>query len=317
VVVVTYNSAKDIEACLSSALASTTGSALEVIVVDNASTDDTVAVARAIADQRPEVTVVANERNLGFGAACNQGVRLGSGEFVLLLNPDTVTHPGALDALLDVAARSGIGPVGGRTVDADGRLDPRSVQNAPSLLGNLAWMLASPVWGSRLPGPAGRLLGRNPALLDPATLSTERPVPVVIGCLLALRRDAWERLGGFDESFFMYGEDVDLSLRARRLGLTPVFTPDALITHLVGRSSETYAAKLVLAMCGRATVMARHWSPAEARLGRLLLVLGVGIRGLGERLHGGPGPWAETFAQRRKWSRGYPDGSAARNGSAA
>jgi GT2 family glycosyltransferase len=305
VVVVTYNNAADITDCLRSLLTTTVTTRLHVVVVDNASKDETVDLARRIADDDDRVAIIVNTANAGFGAACNQGAAAGDDQFVVLLNPDTVVHDGAVDALVAVADRPGIGPVAGRTVDSTGRIDPLSAQNVPSLRDTVWWALAIPVWGRRLPGWLGRALGRNPVLLSPDELAAERPVGVVIGCLLALRRSDWTALRGFDESYFMYGEDVDLSLRARAVGLIPTYTPDAVITHYVGRSSHTFGAKLIVAMSGRVTVMVRHWKPGRARLGQALLVAGTALRALGE-IRSPTRPWTETLAARDRWRHGYP-----------
>jgi GT2 family glycosyltransferase len=305
VVVVTHNNAADITACLRSLLATTHTTELRVVVVDNASQDCTVDLARSVAAEDGRVTVVVNDRNVGFGAACNHGATVGDDEFVVLLNPDTVVHASAIDALVAVASRPRIGPVAGRTVDSVGRIDPLSAQNVPSLRETAWWALAIQVWGRHLPGRLGRMLDRNPVLLSAGDLSAERPVGVVIGCLLALRRSDWNALKGFDESYFMYGEDVDLSLRARSAGLIPTYTPEAVITHYGGRSSKTFGAKLIIAMSGRATVMARHWSPVSTRLGQWLLVTGTAVRAIGE-LRSDTRPWTETFRARGQWRRGYP-----------
>lgn len=305
VVVVAYNNAGDVDACVRSVIETTETGWAEVVVVDNASTDGTLQQLRHLEIEFPQVVVVANTVNRGFAAACNAGARHGTGRVVTLLNPDTVTHANCMQALVALADRPGVGPAGGRTVDADGALDRRSVQRGPELRELLSWSVLLATWGRRVPGPVGRWLGRHRALLPTDCFGYEHPVPVVIGCLLALRRTEWDRLGGFDETYFMYGEDVDLSLRARAIGLTPTYTPDAVITHFVGKSS-TRAEKLTMSMRGRVTVLLRHWSRPRASAGRCLLLAGVGARAAVERLGGRPGPWTAVLRARHEWLRGWP-----------
>ncbi len=310
VVIVTFNNAREIHDCLSSLLAATHSLDLAVVVVDNASTDATTSIVGAYAVLEPRVTLLTNRENRGFGAACNQGAATVPSQFVVLLNPDTVTTDGAIDALVAAAATSdSLGPVGGRTVDRSGNVDPRSVQRAPTLGTLFSWAVAVPLLSRRLP-----LMSRwrtHPDVVDASLLLEQRSVEVVVGCLLCLRREHWELLGGFDERFWLYCEDVDLSLRAIEAGLTPTFTPAAEIMHLWGASSPTFGRKIVYLMRGRATLFQLHWSPVRARIGISLLVAGVGVRALGERVRRRPGAWSDAFSARAEWVGGWPGPEAA------
>ena len=274
-----------------------------MVVVDNASGDGT---AEMIRDEFPAVRLVALERNLGFAGGVNLAAESAEGEHVLLLNPDTVVHEGAVANLVAFArANPQHGLYGGRTLWPDGRVCAGSCWGQPSLwsLFCFATMLSSVFKGSRL---------FDPESLGGWERDSVREVGIVTGCLLLAPRAVWRRLGGFDERFFMYGEDADLSLRAWRAGHRPAITPDSVITHEVGVSSESRPDKLILLMRGKATLLRKHWSPLRRRLGIGFLLAGVAVRGLAPTAlrgrHGGqPSAWREVWRRRRDWVDGYPE----------
>jgi len=225
IVVVTYNSRQDLERCL----ASVTGERAprvdhEIVIVDNASSDDTVAYLRA---RWPGVRVIEAGANLGFAAANNVGIRQTFGELVLLLNPDTIIDAGAIDTLvqtLDTQSHAAI--VGPRITDADGR--------AELSFGRMISPLAEAVQKLLVIGSDRQW----PVVAPLVERMTQRPQVVdwVSGaCLLARRRDV-EAVGLLDERFFMYTEDVDLCASVRARGRAVLFEPSARIVHLRGRS---------------------------------------------------------------------------------
>jgi GT2 family glycosyltransferase len=142
---------------------------------------------------------------------------------------------------------------------------------------------------------------------------TAREVGVVTGCLVVVHRDVWQALGGFDERFFMYGEDTDLSLRAHEAGYRPMITPAAEVVHTIGASSAP-TNRRVMIMRGKVTVFRLHWGRAGAALGRALLLGGVALRaglGLGKQALGRERTteqesWLGTWQRRREWLDGYP-----------
>jgi N-acetylglucosaminyl-diphospho-decaprenol L-rhamnosyltransferase len=298
VVVVSYNVKDWIVRCLGS-LAASTGHELDVIVVDNASRDGS---ADAVEAAFPEATVVRNRHNVGFGRAVNQGAERAKGDYLLLLNPDGYVEPGSLDALVDFArAHPQYVIVGGRTVSPEGQLDPRSCWAAPTL-----WSLASSA------AMLSTLRPRSP-LFDPEAMGHygrdhPREVDIVTGCLLLVRLDDWRALGGFDERFFMYGEDAELCLRAAaETGRRCAVTPDATMVHAVGASSATRPDKHELLLAGRITLVRSHWGPVRSRIGAGLIVAGVGLRTVLERAGiGRESDWTEVWRRRGRWSRGFP-----------
>ena len=138
-----------------------------------------------------------------------------------------------------------------------------------------------------------------------------REVDIVTGCLLLAPRALWQELEGFDTRFFMYGEDADLSFRARALGYRPAITPDAVVTHEIGVSSATREDKLILLFRGKATLLRKHWRGARLRAGLFLLSAGVGLRALlavlGRRTDARAAAWRQVWHERRNWLAGYPE----------
>jgi GT2 family glycosyltransferase len=298
ILVVTYRCRDAARGCLAS-LRETVAVPHEVVVLDNASQDGTVEMVR---EEFPDARLIASEENLGFAVGCNRAAEEARGKYVLLLNPDTVVHEGAVGALLDFArAHPEHGLVGGRTLDPDGSVNPGSCWGAPSLwsLFCFATLLSSAFKRTRL---------FDPESLGAWQRDTVREVDIVTGCLLLAPRTLWQELGGFDARFFMYGEDADLSLRAAQLGYRPAITPDAVVTHEIGVSSAAREDKLMLLFRGKATLLRKHWRGTRLRLGLGLLAAGLGLRSLLSRGRGAqPSPWTRVWRSRSDWLAGYPE----------
>jgi GT2 family glycosyltransferase len=302
IVIVTYKCREAARDCLASIYQTTTGVDFEVIVLDNASEDGTVEMVRS---EFPDVKLIASGENLGFAGGCNRAAAEAGGDYVFLLNPDTVLHEGTVAHLVAFARnRPENGIYGGRTVRPDGVLDPGSCWAAPSLwsLFCFATLLTTAFRGSRL---------FDPEVMGGWKRDSVREVDIVTGCLLLVTRSHWEALGGFDLRFFMYAEDADLSLRARAMGLRPIVTPDAVVTHEVGVSSKAHSDKLILLSSGKATLLRKHWHGLRLRLGLSLLAAGAGVRallGFARGRWGGSGSdWRRVWRERRSWLAGYPE----------
>jgi N-acetylglucosaminyl-diphospho-decaprenol L-rhamnosyltransferase len=298
VVVVNYNTRDATSACVRSVLQTSPTLDLELIVVDNGSTDGS---SGAFRKHFPGVTTVESGENLGFARGVNLGARAATGTWLLLLNPDTLVLPGSLHALLAFAERHPeYGVFGGRTLRPDGTVDPSSCWGAPTL-----WSLA--MFATML----STVFKRSP-VFDPESLGawdrdSVREVPIITGCLLLIRRDAYERLGGMDEDYFLYGEDAEFSLRAGRAGLRRVIVPEAVIVHEVGGSSDAGGAKGCMVMAGKVTHLRKTWSPIRAALGVRLLLAGVGVRAaLEAATRRSRAPWSTVWRRRADWRQGYP-----------
>jgi N-acetylglucosaminyl-diphospho-decaprenol L-rhamnosyltransferase len=313
-VIVTYRSAAMIASCLSAVARSAPRKPLEVIVVDNASPDETVAVAAGAA---PDVTIVQQARNGGFADGCAAGANAASGRWLLFLNPDTVIAEDAIEALLICASEHpSAGIIGGRFVHEDGRNDPRSWWGKPSLWSAVCFAstLSTFLAGSRLFDPESP----RPWTAD---LDETREVPTVSGAFMLVKREAWDRLGGFDSRFFLYGEDTDFCLRAVGMGYRSMVTARAVCCHPGGRSS-TGAEKLIMLFTGKCTLVRRHFPRGFRGIGIALMQTGVFIRAAGSRWPGIVSPshskrpttagedWRELWASRHEWRRGWLPSSA-------
>ena len=301
ILIVSYNTRELTRACLRSLYAETRDLDFEVLVVDNASADGS---ARMLAEEFPSVRLFALDVNEGFARAVNRAAAEASGDYLLLLNPDTVVHGGALQELWRFAREHPQhGIYGGRTLAPDGRVDPSSCWGCPTL-----WSLFCFAVGLSTAFKRSRWL--DPESLGGWQRDSVREVGVVTGCLCLVARDVWQQLGGFDARFFMYGEDTDLSMRAAARGWRPVITPRATVTHFVGASSARRADKTILVMRGKATLVRRHFSGPARPLGLAFLALGVGLRALLAWLASAAGrskgrAWAEVWAARADWLPGY------------
>jgi GT2 family glycosyltransferase len=296
VVIVSYKVPELLRACLASLEREAAGCSYEVIVVENSSGDGTAELVRA---EFPAVRLMALEENIGFAAGSNVGARAALGEYVLLLNPDTELVGNALGALLAYArAHPEAGLVGGRTLRPDGELDPASCWGAQSL-----WSLVCFASGLSSLFRDSRLF--NPESLAGWSRDSEREVDIVTGCLCLASGAVWEQLGGFDESFFMYGEDADLSARARKLGYHPAITPEAVILHHVGASSLSEDKREMNLRC-RVALARKHWTPLRATTAVALLQAGTGLRALAAAVTGHPASaWPAVWRRRRDWRGGY------------
>ncbi|GAA1998105.1 hypothetical protein GCM10009739_04440 [Microbacterium ulmi] len=295
--IVNYNTRERTLECLAS-LERIGMPGLGVVLVDNGSTDGSVDAIRA---RHPEATVVAAGENLGFARGVNRGVASSDAEWVLLLNPDASVFPGSIEALLAFAqAHPGHGLYGGRTVREDGSVDPSSCWGAPSV-----WSLLCFATGLSTAFRRSRVF--DPESLGRWERDTVREVPVVTGCLLLARRADWDRIGGLDETFFLYGEDAEFSARARRRGYRPVVVPDAVVQHDVGGSTASSGRKMAMVLAGKATYLRTVWREPLATAGILLLEAGVALRALLERAtRSARDTWRVAWRQRAGWRRGYP-----------
>ncbi len=227
IIIVTYNSRGEIDACLDSLSRTPPACDYEIVVVDNASSDGTTTDIRA---RWPSARVIDAGGNLGFAAANNLGIRGSTGELVLLLNPDTVVRSGALDTLVAVLdARPGVAVAGPRLVDATGR--------AELSFGRMISPFAE--WRQKLL-VSGHARGAPLISAHVEQLTrVEREVDWVSGACLLVRRVDAEAVGLLDERYFMYTEDVDFCAAIRARGRAVLFTPRAEVVHLRGRSASS------------------------------------------------------------------------------
>lgn len=260
IIIVSWNVRELLRACLASL-----PRGAEIIVVDNASADGSADMVRA---DFPHVQVIANAENRGFTQANNQGLAAAHGQTIFFLNPDTVVHADALAALLAVLdGDPRVGAVGPQLRYGDGTVQS-SRRRFPTLL--TALCESTPVeWRWR-----NNPFARRYRMVD-RSADVEQDVDWLVGAALLCRRVALDAVGGFDEGFFMYSEELDLCRRLRRAGWRIVYTPRAVITHFEGKSSEqVVAARHIRFHTSRVRYFRKHHGALPAELLRLA-VLGM------------------------------------------
>ena len=304
VIIVSYNTRDLTIKAIETLYETTKDTQFHTVVYDNDSSDGS---AEAIAKAFPQVEVIASNDNIGFAKANNVVAASATSEWLLLLNPDTECHTGAVDNLLAFSkAHPNAGITGGRTTFPDGSLNVAS-----------CWQRITP-WSAFCKASGLASIFHNSTFFNPEGIGgwkrdSVREVDIVVGCFLMIRRSLWNELGGFDLRYFMYGEEADLCLRAQDKGYTPMITPDAEIMHLVGAASKTVAHKYTLSAKARMTLMQDHWPAWQVPFGRATLMAWAGIRALGlfliSRLTGrkkqAAKKWADIWAARHDWLTGY------------
>ncbi len=267
VLVVTYNSVDVLPALLASLDDGLAGvPRWHLTVVDNASTDGTTDVVSRLA---PEARLVRTGRNAGYAAAINAGARHGSPDDVLLvLNPDVRLHVGAVAALADALADPHVGIAVPRLVEPDGTTAP-SLRRDPSI--GRAW--AEAILGG---GRAARL-GRAEQVVAPAEYTRSQDVDWATGAVMAIAPACRDAVGDWDESFFLYSEEVDYCQRTRDAGLAVRYVPEAVATHLSGPyGGDPDLWRLVVR--NRLTLFARRHSRASAAAFRAGVLAGQALR---------------------------------------
>lgn len=260
-VVVNYNAAGVLPGCVRSLRAA---GVRRVVVVDNGSTDDSRA---ALAAADPDAEWMPTGRNMGYGAAANMAAAVAPGDDILVCNPDIVVDRGMVDALAArLAADPAVGVVGPRLHNADGSIYPsaRTFPDIADAVGHGLLGLIAP----------GNRFTRRYRLLD-WDHAEARPVDWVSGACFLARRAAWDAVGGFDPSFFMYMEDVDLCWRLREAGWGAGYEPEAEVTHLQGVSANQHPYRMLAAHHASMWRFARRTTSGTRRA--WLPIIGVGL----------------------------------------
>jgi len=229
-IIVTYNNAKTIEFCLSSLQKQSGNFELEIIVVDNNSNNETIYKIEKFKISH----LIRNQENLGFGKAINLGVKIASGEYLLLLNPDAELKEEALAKLLEkIKSDEKIAMVGGKFISRIGE--------AMVSFGNFPNFWTEFFQKTRLAKlfPIGRYI--CPTIFSKKLFNTFHQVDWVSGGFCLIRKDIFERISGFDEKYFLYLEDIDLAKKVKEQGYKIVFTPNALAIHHQERSGSASA----------------------------------------------------------------------------
>ncbi len=238
----------------------------EVIVVDNASSDGSAAMVSA---EFPAVKLVANSENRGFTGGNNQGLALAHGQYILLLNPDTLVQGDALATLVEyLESHPAAGVVGPQLRYGDG--SPQSSRRRFPTLATA--LLESTPLAWHWPPERNRWARRYHLADRPGDV--EQEVDWLVGAALLTRRAVLDKVGGFDEGYFMYSEELDWQKRVKDAGWKIVYLPEAVITHYEGRSSEQVtAARHIRFNTSKVRYFRKHHGPVQAQTLRLALLV--------------------------------------------
>lgn len=263
VVIVNYNAGEHLTRCLESLGEHLHSYAWDAVVIDNQSSDGSDRLVERFA---PRVSLLRQSVNTGFGRAINVGVAATAGDPMLFLNPDSRIQRGAIEGMwAELEAHSDCAIAGPGVLNDDGSRQG-SARGDPDMLTGL---FGRSTWLTRWFG--GAVFARKNVLteLEPSAGETSIEVDWVSGACMLVRRDAFSRVGGFDERYFLYWEDADLCKRLRSAGYRTRYCPDAHVVHTVGRSSRTVRTLAIRAFHRSAYlyyvshVASSPWSPAR------------------------------------------------------
>ncbi len=266
VVIVNWNTGDLIRSCVESVYADLAAYAdlpafeTEVFVVDSASTDGSTPAVQA---QFPDAIYIYSPQNIGFGPSNNLALRQAMGDYILLLNPDTLVQPGAIQTLLRfMEQHPQAGAAAARLLNPDGSLQ-YSCSPEPTLKGEFLRLFHL---GSVRPD------GYYP--METWDLATSRPVEVILGACMLVRKTVLDQVGLFDERFFMYNEETDLCHRIRQDGWQIYWVPQAQVTHYGGQSTRQMAAEMFVQLYrAKITYFRKYHSPLTVGLYKLVLFL--------------------------------------------
>ena len=268
VVIVNYRVKYLLEQTLRSVEQAMQGIAGEVIVVDNLSGDDSIAFSR---ERHPEVTYIENQENVGFARANNQAIMQARGEYTLILNPDTIITPQCLqEGIAWMKSHPKCGAIGARMMDGNGVFSPESKRSFPT-----PWVSFCKIFGLSKLFPRSRWFAkyhlRYLSDLEPQNID------ILSGAYMLCRTKLLQQLGGFDEDFFMYGEDIDLSYRIVKAGYENWFLPTPMI-HYKGESTHKNSIRYVRIFYDAMLIFYRKHFPRFSVIFYPIIKLGVLVR---------------------------------------
>ncbi|MBS1637590.1 MAG: glycosyltransferase [Bacteroidetes bacterium] len=270
VIIVNYNVKHFIEQCLHSVLKASEKVPTEVFVVDNNSVDGSVALIR---EKFPNINLIENKTNTGFSVANNQAIRHSTGEYILLLNPDTVVQEDTFEKVVHfMDTHPDAGALGVKMLDGKGNFAPESKRGLPT-----PGVAFYKIFGFSRLFPKSRRFGRYH--LGYLGENDTNEVDVLSGAFMLLRKSVLDKTGLLDESFFMYGEDIDLSYRVKLAGYKNYYFPETQIIHYKGESTKRGSINYVLIFYKAMALFARkHFSSSNAFWFSLLINFAIYLR---------------------------------------
>lgn len=270
IVIVNYNVKYFIEQCLHSVLKARKNLTIEVLVVDNNSTDGSCALIRS---KFPDLTLIENKENTGFSKANNQAIRMAQGKYILLLNPDTVIEEESLVRCFDfMENHPDAGGLGVKMIDGKGHFLPESKRGLPTPEAAFYKIFGFSKLFPHSPRFSRYHLGYLPN-------NETHEIEILSGAYMFMRKEALDKVGLLDETFFMYGEDIDLSYRILQGGYKNYYFPGTTIIHYKGESTKKGSINYVLVFYKAMIIFARkHFSTKHARAFTLLINLAIYLR---------------------------------------
>lgn len=272
IIIVNYNVKHFLEHCLLSVFRALDGIDAEVFVVDNQSTDGSVEMVR---EKFPQVELTANTNNVGFARGNNQAVRQATGEYLLYLNPDTIVAEDCFHKCLDyMAANPTVGCLGPKLVDGKGIFLPESKRGFPS-----AWVAFCKISGLSSVFKNSKRFNKYHQGFLPEDETNE--VDVLVGCFMLARKKVIDKVGSFDETYFMYGEDIDLSYQINKAGYKNVYFPETTVIHYKGESTKKGSLNYVRMFYKAMIIFAKKNFAGGQKSGYVLLItLAIYLRGI-------------------------------------
>lgn len=269
IIIVNYNVEYFLEQCLHSVRTALKNLEAEVFVVDNNSVDGSVEMVRK---KFPDVKLIANKENLGFSKANNQAIRLSTGKYVLLLNPDTIVETDTFTKCVSfMDSHSDAGGLGIKMLDGKGNFLPESKRGLPT-----PTVAFYKIFGLSALFPKSKRFGKyHLGFLDKEQTNE---VEILSGAFMLMRKDALDKVGLLDEDFFMYGEDIDLSYRIIKGGWKNYYFPEARIIHYKGESTKKSSVNFVFVFYNAMIIFARkHFSQQNAKTFSFLINIAIYI----------------------------------------
>ena len=271
IIIVNYNVRHFLEQCLISVQKALEGIQAEVIVVDNNSVDGSQQMLREKFGD--EIILIENRDNTGFSKANNQGIEIAKGKYVLLLNPDTIVEESTFQKCLNyMDTHEGVGALGVRMIDGQGHFLPESKRSLPT-----PWVSFYKIFGLAALFPQNKKFGKYHLSYLDADQTHE--VEILSGAFMWLRKSVLDKIGHLDETFFMYGEDIDLSWRVIQAGYKNVYFADTQIIHYKGESTKKGSLNYVKVFYQAMIIFARkHFGGSSRRLFIAAIRLAVYMR---------------------------------------
>ncbi len=270
IIIVNYNVKYFLEQCLQSIRKANVGIDNEIFVVDNNSVDGSV---KMLKEKFPEVKLIENKENLGFSKANNQAIALSKGEYVLLINPDTVVENTTFRKVIDfMDSHEDAGGLGVKMIDGKGKFLPESKRSlpTPSVAFYKTFGLASLF-------PKSKTFGKYH--LGNLNKDKIHQVEILSGAFMVIRKKVLDIIGFLDESFFMYGEDIDLSYRIIKAGYHNYYFPETRIIHYKGESTKKSSINYVIVFYNAMIIFAKkHFSQKNAKLFSVIIHLAIYLR---------------------------------------